>query len=942
MNNLKSTCAGVFVLGASIILYEIALTRVFAVMMWHHFTYMVVSIALLGFGAAGSFLTGAREDSQAKPASRLAMHSLLFALTSTLAFCFVTLIRIDTLHLLDQPKNLIALLLFYIMISVPMLCGGLAIGVALMTMTKQVNRIYFADLAGSALGGGVSALILGNLGAETTIMIVGALATLAALLFSWALPIRKRILPAFALLIGIYFVIGFVGGMPSLKIPAMSWDVPFAPDKEMTSISATGVMTRLPSATAEVEVSFPYPALPIHGGDFALEGLQRVQARFVTQDGTAPTMLFEGAGNLEKFPFLRKTQAATAFVTRESRGDMEPEVLVIGVGGGFDIMMSLAHNAKNVTAVEINPAMHRMVTEEFDDYIGGLFRPGAHEYSDRINLVYGEGRSYMRHSDKKFDVIQMSGVDSFTALSTGAYTLSESYLYTVEAVKEFYNHLNEGGIVNYSRFILSYPKKPRETLRLAGIARQALEELGLKDPSAHICVFRGRNWASTMIRKGPFTKTEIEALYAYALRNQFRGLIYDPLLEEGTNLESVAASPKAVADFLRQALLEHMPEIKDDFPIEEVTLALANATLKEATSTGGISDSTLDRLVKPFPKELQGRARVLARTFIRETRVYLEKDSSSFNLSRKDFSSLLSRDKKTREDFVASYPYEMEACRDDNPFFFNYYKWSSLFSYDKSLLFAEGFTSNYHPDFPVGHAVLAISMIQIGILAIILIFLPIRRLKKKGVPTPGRWRYMTYFASLGLGFMFIEITLMQKLVIFLGHPTYALSVVLSSLLGFAGLGSFLAGRIKVATRSRFLLLLVLILAAIAIELLAFQYLLNEMLGASFPVRVITSVLLLLPLGLALGTGFPTGIRALEVNCKPLVPWAWAVNGFMSVMASVLCIVLSQEIGFTKVFWIAAGIYTIGFLIMVPEKSGSQSTLGDAIDNKSDDHHDEGK
>ncbi|MFT7616655.1 MAG: hypothetical protein ACI97A_000279 [Planctomycetota bacterium] len=941
MNNLKTTCAGVFVLGASIILYEIALTRVFAIMMWHHFTYMVVSIALLGFGAAGSILTGQKIDESQPTAAKLSNYSLLFALSSTLSFCFVTLIRIDTLHLLDQPKNLIALLLFYILISVPMLFGGLAIGVALMSLTKHVNRIYFADLAGSALGGGVSALLLGKLGAETTIILVGAFSTVAALIFSLGLPLRRRILPALGFVVAAWFAIGFLGGAPALKIPSMTWEVPFAPDKEMTAISKTGVMTRLPSATAEVEVSFPYPALPIQGGEFSLTTIERIQARFVTQDGTAPTMLYGGAGDLKKFPFLRDTQAATGFVAREASGQKEPEVLVIGVGGGVDIMMSLAYNAKEVTAVEINPAMHRMVTEDFDEYLDGLFRPGAHEYSDRINLVYGEGRSYMRHSEKKFDVIQMSGVDSFTALSTGAYTLSESYLYTVEAVQEFFNHLTDGGVINYSRFILSYPKKPRETLRLAGIARLALEELGVEDPSSHICVFRGRDWASTMIKKTPFTRTEIEALYSFALKNQFGGLIYDPLMPADAKFDSVATSPDAVSNYIKQALRLHIPELDKNFDIDGVAMALADATLNKATNEGAIDDSILDELITPFPENLRPRAKVLARTFIRESRTYLSKDMESFNLSRRDFADLLSRDPKVRDGFIAGYPYEMEPCRDDNPFFFNYYKWSSLLSYDKSLLFAEGFKSNYHPDFPVGHAVLAVSMIQIGLLAMFLIFLPIRRLKRNGVPTPGRWRYLIYFASLGLGFMFIEITLMQKLVIFLGHPTYALSVVLSSLLGFAGLGSFLAGRIKVATRGVFLLLLVAILAAIGIELLAFQYLLETMLGASFTLRVITSVLLLLPLGLALGTAFPTGLRAVEANCKALVPWAWAVNGFMSVMASVLCIVLSQEIGFTKVFWLAAGIYTVGFLIVVPEKSGRRSASREAVNTDADQDHQEG-
>ena len=101
-------------------------------------------------------------------------------------------------------------------------------------------------------------------------------------------------------------------------------------------------------------------------------------------------------------------------------------------------------------------------------------------------------------------MIQLSGVDSFTALSTGAYTLSESYLYTTEAVRDFYARLAEGGYLHYSRFIMQAPKQPRETLRLANIARAALEELGIADPAAQIAVFQGFDWASTLIKKGRF------------------------------------------------------------------------------------------------------------------------------------------------------------------------------------------------------------------------------------------------------------------------------------------------------------------------------------------------------------------------------------------------------------------------------------------------------
>ena len=163
--------------------------------------------------------------------------------------------------------------------------------------------------------------------------------------------------------------------------------------------------------------------------------------RIVGQDGTAPTMLLRDAADLDTFAFLDDSQAGAAYVAFAARGGEAPRVLVIGAGGGIDVMIALAHGAPFVTAVEINRAMIDMVADHFDGYLGGLFRRGGHPLAERIDLVHGEGRAFVRQSPERYDVIQLSGVDSFTALNTGAYTLSESYLYTTEAIHDFYEHL---------------------------------------------------------------------------------------------------------------------------------------------------------------------------------------------------------------------------------------------------------------------------------------------------------------------------------------------------------------------------------------------------------------------------------------------------------------------------------------------------------------------
>jgi hypothetical protein len=206
-------------------------------------------------------------------------------------------------------------------------------------------------------------------------------------------------------------------------------------------------------------------------------------------------------------------------------------------------------------------------------------------------------------------------------------------------------------------------------------------------------------------------------------------------------------------------------------------------------------------------------------------------------------------------------------------------------------------------------------MIGILLMAGIMILLPLVKLGIEGERSPGAWRYFLYFAALGLGFMLVEVALMQKLVIFLGHPTYALSVVLTSLLAAAGTGSLLAGRIAVVRQQHIRWILLGIVAVVLIDVLAVNFLLPMLLGIPLWARMLVVVLLLIPTGLVLGMPFPSGMRIMQEQCPRLVPWGWAINAFFSVFGSLFCIVLSMGIGFSNVFYAALGVYALGLACM---------------------------
>lgn len=916
----KSTLAGIFCLGLSVIMFEIALTRVFAIMMWHHFTYMVISIGLLGFGASGSLMTATRFGENEKQADRaLVWVSAAYGFSVILAFCLATLVRIDSLAIWERPQECLGLALVFLIIFVPFLLGGLGIGLALTRHVKNVNGLYCGDLVGSAIGAALSALLMKSFGSTATVVLAGAFGVLASLFFSFGDGLarwRSLSLPA-TLLAGVLGV-GFADGW-------LDWRVPYAPGKEanvpeilIQQNPALGKIDKLYSATAEVQVAFSIPTNPMIGGDFGRVDKMTIMGRGVGQDGTAPTMLFEGGADLSKFPFLDDTQAASPYVAHRAAGRKDLKVMVIGVGGGVDVMVALANGAEHVTAVELNSAMIDMVTDRYADYIGRLFDP-AGPHKDRIELVNSEGRAWLRSHDTKYDSIQMSGVDSYTALSTGAYTLSESYLYTVQAVKDFYEHLNDGGIATWSRFIEMMPKKPRETLRLANIAVTALRELGVADPASHVCVFQGGGWASTMFKRGPFTTEEVQALRDFAMREGFAGLVYDPLAPVTQAIE-----PEPSNFFLIRAQFENdarrlLPTVAAD----PAKLTEALDGLQVIAAHVGMGEKVFEAMLPEFlrtPELAPAAMQVVeaSRSTILELTNYLKE-------TKEKFRTLLRGSEAERAAFVADYEFDVSPSTDDKPFFFNYYRWSALLPRLGGGGEAGGdrlFT--YHTDFPVGHAVLLFSMLGILGLAGIMILLPLVKLGSEGERTPGAWRYFLYFAALGLGFMLVEVALMQKLVIFLGHPTYALSVVLTSLLAAAGTGSLLAGRIQVVAQKHIRWILLGIVVVILVDVLAVNFLLPMLLGIPLWARMLVVVLLLIPTGLVLGMPFPSGMRIMQEQCPRLVPWGWAINAFFSVFGSLFCIVLSMGIGFSNVFYAALGVYALGLACLRVRPAASEA------------------
>ncbi len=491
-------------------------------------------------------------------------------------------------------------------------------------------------------------------------------------------------------------------------------------------------------------------------------------------------------------------------------------VLIIGAAGGHEIVTALRHDMAEVVAVELNPVTVSLLTDHFAEYSGRLGD------DPRVRLVNAEGRAFIERQRERFDLVWFVAPDSYSALnaaSSGAFVLSESYLYTVEMIEAAFERLAPGGLLCVQFGEVSFDAKPNRTVRYLATAREAMSRLGIDDFASHVLVGRAPGiftTATVLLGREPFPAERVERFRA-ATEAIEGGRIVHPAGQ---------GSPDAA------------------HPVQAVI---------------GLGDQALAR-------------------------------------------------------WLAGYPYEVGPVTDDAPFFWHFA------SFRDALLRPWGERQLiWDPEDATGERMLMALLGFAMLFAAVFLLLPLLALRETWSRIPWKANAAVYFAALGLGFMFFEVSLIQRLTLLLGYPTYSLTVTLFSLLVFSGIGSLLTSRLEAPRRPVLVALLVgLTLLAVLYEL-RLGPLVELLIGAPLWVRVACVVLSLAPLGLCLGAFMPIGlgtVSTLTPHDREYVAWAWAVNGFFSVMSSVLATMLSMSFGFSAVLALAVIVYAIGVLALI--------------------------
>jgi hypothetical protein len=514
-------------------------------------------------------------------------------------------------------------------------------------------------------------------------------------------------------------------------------------------------------------------------------------------DGGAISPIHRFDGSLGPLAFLDYVTSALPYqvVSR-------PDVLVVGAGGGTEVLGALVHGASRITAVELDPEVPRII-KRLGDFSGNVFdRPD-------VDLVIGEGRGFLEaNPDRRFDVIQIALVDAFNASASGVHALSESYLYTVEAMALYTNRLTDSGILSVTRWLKT---PPRDAIKLFATATAAARAAGFREPGRHLALIRSWNTATLLVSRSPLDSTRVAAIRSFA---QARGF--------------------------------------------------------DVSWLPGVGEHEVNRFT-------------------------VLEEPAYFNAA----TEVLSPD---ADDFFRAYPFYVRPPTDDRPYFFRFFRWRSLPALISS---ARRDWVNY---IEWGYLVLTATVVQALVAAGLLVLLPLAAYgRARGLPAR-RGAVIACFAGLGIAFMFLEIAFIQKLMLFLHHPVYAVSVVLTSFLVFAGLGSLYSDRWRTRPVRRVALVTILITLVSATYLVALPGLFRA--GAGWPeaTRIAVSVGVLAPLAFLMGVPFPTCLQVVSDRSRELVPWAWGVNGAASVMGATVATLVAVHGGFRVVVGVASLLY----------------------------------
>lgn len=833
MNRDRPLLTALVLLSAALTAQQVALMQVLGWMHWHHFAYMIVAIALLGFGIAGTVLSLARE---ALLNRWIRLLPWLLLATAAMIPLGVRLIQLDALAVdlpllfFDPLKNTWRLVALCLLLLPPFFCGGLATGIILTVHARNAGRFYSASLGGAGLGGLIGLMLVSRIEPPHLPAAVATLALVATLCLlplrtprgevrssgrlsrvsASSGPLENRVQPRSRLvapsILGVAVLLIAEAVFPADLQPSQ-----FKPIRRTLDLPNATVVASRPSVHGWIQVVAAPALRPAPAVSFNFIGEIPPQ-RAVFINGLGYGSLLD-VSSVHAPRWLELTTDAAAFAATPARH----RVALLENGPGGWAALAVARGATEVTVVEPNRALIDVLTAS-----DGWFAP---EWTlTAVQLEHASGRSFLRrfaalrHSRSEdgaaalrsragFDVIRFPTVGALGG-TAGLAATSEQFLLTREAFAEAWHALAPDGVIAVTAW-MDFPE--RNPLRLLATLVETAEAAGVA-PRAHLAAVRGWATVTFLLRHEPWTPAAVAALREFCDDGGF-----DPLL---------------------------LPDLRPE----------------EREANHGWQNpgffAIVDRIVDG-----------------------------------------------PREPLYDEHAFALQPASDTRPYFSQFLRWHQL---DE---LTAAFGAQAMPFFELGSLTVALTFLVLAGLGVVGIVLPLARL---GWRTPGKSRVLFYFAGLGAGFMLIEIGLILRAHAWLGSPVLGAAFVLTALLVASGGGSLWSERFAVNVQQQRRALILIALGTLAGALVLA---LLEPLARGWPLAAQVSALLLvvIPLGVAMGMAFPLGLRQLESNSAAHVPWAWAINGCVSVATPAAAVMLAMSAGFGALFAAAALAYGIALI-----------------------------
>ena len=781
---LRAMMLAVALVSLSSLLLELALTRLFSVVLFYHFAFFAISVALLGLGSGGVFAHIRQEW-----LARFDMRTLggwLCLLNSIFILCSVEVVLHTPVSLEVTGRNFGKLTIIYLAAAVPFFLTGLLFSVLFARSSGHISQLYGADLAGGATACLAVVPLLNFIGAPNALLLASACMAVAAGLWADQIKLRRAAYSLAAIFV-LLMAANYSGKIIDvIYAKGVYRDPKWIEYARWNAISRIEVSTQLGGRYVVIDAD-------------ATTAIMNVDPARWDHNASA-TPMYTGLPETSGFNWKKSLMSAAPSVANilRPRGDFA----IIGPGGGVDVMRAVANGSPSVTGIEINPTIaNNVMRGRYADYSFHLYD------QPQVHIHVQDGRSYIRSSHETYDVVQMTLVDTWASTAAGAFALSENNLYTIEAFREYFDHLKPDGMIAITRWEF---KQPREALRVVSQAIESLHRVGVADPRGHFVVVAdgGLNEDGrpvlVLAKKSPFTAAEYAAVAAHVRENP--NLFW---LNPTAEYAGLQALPPAATAFRE---------------------------LIESNDPVG---------------------------------------------------------------FARNYAYNVSPVSDSAPFFFFTLKTRHVI---ENILAGTGRGMDWRIN--LGVVVLGMLLIIsiVAVLAFLILPLALHR-HRQHAPKTGIVALL-YFIAVGFGFILVEISLIQRFVLFLGHPTYALTVVVFLLLLSSGAGS-VAARHRISSGSKIFPLIGFISALIVVDVLLLPWLLSAAIGLPFVIKLLLSGIVLAPLGFLMGMPFPTGLRLVKT-----VEWAWALNAAASVLGSVMAMIIAIHFGLTVTLLCAAAAYLL--------------------------------